>query len=56
MRLALALKTKEGESISGKKLFFTEPLDMLSHIVSENDITLISKEGSYILLSKEENK
>lgn len=52
MRLALVVKKKDEEVVFKKTLFFTEQLDLISHVVSDQDITFVGKDGSYILLTE----
>lgn len=56
MRLAIAAKKKgeDDEEIFKKTLFFTEPLDLISHVVSKEEITFVGKDGSYILVTEED--
>lgn len=56
LRLALAVKKKgeNEEEVLRKMLFITEPLDLISHVVSKEEITFVGKDGSYILASEEE--
>lgn len=54
LRLAMTVKEKNNEKITRKILFFTEQLDIISHVVSDVDITFIGKNGSYIILTEAE--
>lgn len=54
MRIALAIKKKDGKEVWQKRLFISEELDMLSIVTSPTDVTAVGKKGSYILLNEEE--
>jgi len=54
LRLAIAVKEKDDKEVTRKTLFFTEQLDIISHVVSDIDITFVGKNGSYIILTEEE--
>lgn len=47
--LRLAIVTKE------KGLFITEPLEIVSQFVPPDDLTLVGKEGSYIMVTEEDD-
>jgi len=56
LRLALVVKKKDEEAVFKKTLFVTEQLDLISHVVSDDDITFVGKDGSYILLTEAPNE
>ena len=56
LRLAMVVKKKDETTVFKKTLFFTEQLDLISHVVSEDDITFVGKDGSYILLTEAPNE
>lgn len=51
--LRLAIVTKIGSKEGKKGLFITEPIDMISQFIEPDDLTLISIEGSYIMVAEE---
>lgn len=52
LRIAIVIKEKEGSTLFNKKLFFSEPLDMVCNVTSDSEIALSGKYGAYLLLEE----
>lgn len=52
LRLAVALREMDGEPVLKKQIFFSEQLDMISHAIGDDDISMIGLNDSYILLTE----
>lgn len=52
LRIVLSVKKKNDKKVDGKTLFITEPIDFLSSMLNKQDITLVGKQGSYIVVTE----
>ncbi len=53
-RIAIAVKKREEDDVMKKVLFITEPIDFVSGVNSEKDVTFVGTDGSYIIVDEEE--
>lgn len=55
LRLVIVTKTCDTEEVSdNKKLFITEPIEMISQFTSPDDLTIVGTDGSYIMIKETE--
>lgn len=54
LRLVSTIKERDGEPVLGKKLFITEPLDMISSFGGNKREAQINGKAMYYILSEEE--
>lgn len=53
MRLAVALKSKDGKNITKKMLFVSEPIEHVSQLNTHDEITISGKNGSFMFITEE---
>ena len=53
-RLAISIRERDGEEVFGKKLFVTEPLDMISSFGGDHREAQISGKKMYYILAEED--
>lgn len=54
LRFVMTMKEQNNEAVTQPTLFVTEPLDLISSIVTVNDLNLNGQEGSYYIVSEKE--
>ena len=53
LRLAAVINGKSNkETVGRKKLFITEPIEMISQFINPDDLSLIGTEGSFITITE----
>ena len=52
LRLVIAIKEIDGESIGGKHLFITERLNMVGNVETDQQVGILGEEDEYIIISE----